>query len=112
MYLRVDFSKMTDVNVQEYWDMYSDKYCMAAVTSVESVLEKRGLRFPSKCVTSLSCGYRPEMYVTVELKAAGVQWYQELIGTLRWAVEIGRIGILLEVSLISTHLELPRERHL
>ena len=49
------------------------------------------------------------MDVKWELRADGVQWYQELIGTLRWAEEIGGIYILLEVSLLSAHLVLPRE---
>ena len=80
--------------------MSSDRYCTAAVTNVESVLEKRGLRLPQKCVTLLICGYRPGIDVKVEFKAYGFQWYQELIGTLLWAVEIGGIDILLEVSLL------------
>ena len=49
---------------------------------------------------------------TSELKADGLQYYQELIGVLRWAVEIGRLDILLEVSLMSAHLALPRQGHL
>ena len=75
-------------------------------------LTKKGLRLPSKCPTPLSNGYRPEVDVTAELKADGVQYYQELIGVLRWAVEIGRVDILLEVSMMSSHLALPREGHL
>ena len=35
-----------------------------------------------------------------------------MIGQLRWAVEIGRVDILLEVALLSQHLALPREGHL
>ena len=42
----------------------------------------------------------------------GVQFYQELIGILQWAVEIGRFDILLEVSLLSSHLVLPIIEHL
>jgi hypothetical protein len=49
---------------------------------------------------------------SAELKADGVQYFQELIGVLRWAVEIGRVDILLEVSLLSTYLAMPREGHL
>ena len=33
----------------------------------------------------------------------------ELIGILRWAVELRRVDILLETSLMSTHLTLPRQ---
>jgi hypothetical protein len=41
-----------------------------------------------------------------------VQRYQELIGQLRWAVEIGRVDILLETSLLSSYLAMPRAGHL
>ena len=35
-----------------------------------------------------------------------------MIGSLRWAVELGRVDILLEVDLMSKHVALPREGHL
>jgi N-acyl-L-homoserine lactone synthetase len=39
--------------------------------------------------------------------------YQLLIGILRWAVELGHVDIITEVSmLLSSHLALPREGHL
>ena len=41
-----------------------------------------------------------------------VQWYQKIIGSLQWAIEIGRIDILLEVAVMSTNIDLPREGHL
>ena len=52
------------------------------------------------------------MDCTAKLKADGLQLYQEMIGSLQWAVEIGRVDILLEVALMSKHLALPREGHL
>ena len=75
--------------------MSSDQYCAAADANVTESLNKKGLRLPSKCVTPLANGYRPEVDVTPELKADGLQYYQELIGVLRWAIEIGRLDILL-----------------
>jgi hypothetical protein len=36
----------------------------------------------------------------------------ELIGQFRWAVEIGRVNILLETSLLSSYLAMPRVGHL
>jgi hypothetical protein len=47
-----------------------------------------------------------------ELKAEGVQYYQELIGGLRWAVELDHVDILYEVATMSTHLVMPRIGHL
>jgi hypothetical protein len=39
-------------------------------------------------------------------------YYQSLIGVLRWIVELGRVDICLEISIMSSHLALPREGHL
>ena len=60
----------------------------------------------------LSDSYRPELNTTLELKADGLQYYQELVGFLRWDVEIRKVDILLEVSMMSTHLALPIQGHL
>ena len=56
--------------------------------------------------------YAPEMDVSAELKADGIQYFQELIGVLRWACEIGKVDILLETSRVSTHLASPCIGHL
>ena len=60
----------------------------------------------------MSTSYHPSEDVTKELNAEGVQFYQEMIGILRWAVDTGRVYILLEVSLLSSHIALPRIGHL
>ena len=46
------------------------------------------------------------------MNAVGLNTYQELIVILGWAIDIGRIDILLEVSLLSSHLVLPCIGHL
>ena len=38
--------------------------------------------------------------------------FQQLIGVLRWSIELGRIDIMTEVSCLSQHLFSPREGHL
>ena len=60
----------------------------------------------------MQANYRPELDETAELKIDGIRYFQELIGVLRWTVELGRIHIIMEVSMLSTHLALPRERQL
>ena len=112
IYLGASLSRMNNDTGKACWAISSDKYCATAVANVTEVLSKKGMRLPSKCLTPLANGYRPELDVTPELKADGVQYYQELIGVLRWAVEIGRVDILLEVSMMSSHLALPRQGHL
>ena len=111
-YLGGDLSKIDNKDGKQCWSLSSDKYCTAMVKNVEEVLKKKGIRLPSKCVAPIQHGYKPEMDCTAELKADGIQWYQEIVGCLRWAVELGRVDILLETSLMSQHLALPREGHL
>lgn len=111
-YLGATISRMDNVNGDSCWAMSSDNYCSALVTNVEDELQKKGLRLPSKCISPFTHGYKPEMDCTGELKAAGIQRFQEIVGSLRWAIELGRVDILLETALLSKHLALPREGHL
>ena len=81
--------------------MSSEKYIKAAVANVEKKLSKSDKILPGRCNTPLKPGYRPEMYDSCELKADGLQYYQELVGVLRWMVDLGRVDILLENYLMS-----------
>ena len=101
-----------DIDGKTGWYLSSEKYVKSAVENVEQILQKDGQRLPSKCKTPLSLSYRPELDTSPELKEDGHQRYQELIGVLRWAVELGRVDILLETSMMSTYLALPWRRHL
>ena len=111
IYLGAQLGKMV-VDGYECWTMSAEKYVLASVRNVEEALEKKGLRLPTKCYTPLPPDYRPELDTSDELKSDGIQYFQELIGVLRWAVELGRVDILLETSLLSTHLAMPRIGHL
>jgi hypothetical protein len=57
-------------------------------------------------------GYKPELDESTELDPTRENFYQSQIGILRWCVELGRIDITTEVSMLSTYLCLPREGHL
>ena len=71
-------------------------------------------KMPNKDDTSLTATttHRPESDVSRELNVANATYYQSLIGVLRWIVELGRVDVCLEVSMMSSHLALPREGHL
>ena len=84
----------------------------AAVDNVESYLKKRGETLPAKAPNPLSSGYRPEVDMTPELGPVEASYYHSLIGVLRWTVELGRADINTEVSMMSSHLALPREGHM
>ncbi len=109
MYLGATLAKMSLDNGKWCWTMSPEQYAKSAVANVEERLAKSGRRLPGKCITPFSCNYASWLETTAELKADGVQHYQELIGVLRWAVEIGRVDISLETSLLSTHHAIPCE---
>ena len=60
----------------------------------------------------MSAVYYPETDSSPELDLEDTTLFQELIGILRWAVEIGRVDILTELLMLSTYQALPREGHL
>ena len=112
IYLGVEQSKLDNADGDIYWTASSAKYCAAAVQNIEDILKNQQQRLPSKCATPIQNGYRPEVDVSPELKADGLQWYQEMIGMLSWAVELGRVDILYEVAIMSTFIAMPRMGHL
>ena len=75
--------------------MYSDKYCKSVVKNIEKVLQKKVLCLTCKYHTPLRSGYNPEDDDTADIKADGMQWYQDISVQLRWAVELGRVDIIL-----------------
>jgi hypothetical protein len=56
--------------------------------------------------------YKPALYDNPELDPIRENLYQSQIGILRWCMELGRINIITEVSMLSTRLCLLREGHL
>ena len=97
------------------WAVGSSQYVNAAVKNVETYLneqEVKRYKLPAKAETPIKTSYRPELDVSPELKPREAAYYQSLIGILRWIVELGRVDICLETSIMSSHLALPREGHL
>jgi hypothetical protein len=52
------------------------------------------------------------MDTTALLTPDAATYYQSVIGVMRWMVEIGRVDIATEVSLLSSYLAAPREGHM
>ena len=101
------------INGVTCWTVTSHDYVKAAVKNVEEAIKGTARRLPTRNVeTPMSMSYVPELDVTEELCDKDVTFFQELIGVLRWATEIGRVDILLEISLLSQYQANPREGHL
>ena len=92
--------------------MDSDKYFEVAVINIEEVLQNKELRLSIKWRAPICSGYKPMYDYTTELEDDGIQWYQEIIGQIWWALQFVRVDILLEVSLLSQHMVLPSKGHI
>ena len=60
----------------------------------------------------LTSNYRPYIYISQDLDPQDASYYQSLIGILRWIVELGRVDICVEVSMMSSHVVFPRKGHI
>lgn len=96
----------------DMWTISPDDYTKAALKNIDAQLKGTSWTIPSKSKTPMSSGYHPELDDSEELNDKDVTLYQELIGMIRWATEIGRVDVLFEVSVLSQHQALPRAGHL
>ncbi|MGH7974027.1 MAG: reverse transcriptase domain-containing protein [bacterium] len=94
------------------WGLSSEEYVNSAIKNVEMELEKIDLKLPTKTSTPMNSGYRPELDVSPILDDERANYYQNLIGVLRWAIELGRIDIHIDVAMLSSFLVQPRIGHL
>ena len=56
--------------------------------------------------------YRPEIGITPDIGEEDAAYFHSLIGVLIWIVELGRVEINVEASMLSSHLAMPREGHM
>ena len=112
LYLGGNLRKIELSNGVEAWAFSSTQYVQTAVKNVEEYLVKKGQSLKAKALDPLPKGYRPEIDVSEELRPEEASYYMSLIGIVWWMVELGRVDICTEVSMMSPHLALPREGHL
>ena len=87
------------------WATSPKTYVKNSIQVVERLLEEDGHGYILKLNVKnpFPTGYRPKLDMTDELAPELALRFMQLIGILRWAVEIGRIDIYLEVSLLSQY---------
>ena len=115
MYLEAGIRKVKLDNGLDAWAASLSQYIQAAVRNVEEYIEKshgKQWKIPNKVETPMWSTYQPELDVSEELSPSDTSLYQLLIRILQWIVELGHVDICLEVSMMSTHLALPRKGHM
>ena len=107
--LGAKISKVQLPNGVIVYAMSMSQYLREAVKNVESHLSKRDLSLLKKVSTPMSANYSPEVDGSPELNKEDAAYYQSLIGTLQWIVEMGWMDISMEVSVLSSFVVMPRE---
>ena len=64
---------------------------------------------PKKAQNPFKMGYDPELDTSPELDPGTTSYYLTIISILRWMIELARIDIITKVSLLLSHVALPRE---
>lgn len=104
--------RLSDDPGKKRWFMSSEKYVKEAIRNVRLWLEERnGVLKSTKTTCVLPSGYRPEVDVSEYCDSERANYYQQQIGVLRWAVELGRIDIACEVSMLAAFSAAPRVGH-
>ena len=114
IYLGAGISKIT-VDEQECWSMESSKYVKAAVQTIKDLLAEDGRELKTgnrRHKGPLPPNYQPELDTTHECDEVHASRFRQIIGIFRWAIELGRFDIMIEVSLMSQYQAAPREGHL
>ena len=111
MYLGAYLEKKI-LNGKEVWTMCSKDYIKMAVENIQSRLKEDGKGLTNRATTPMINDYYPELDESNELDDEKITFYQEIIGMMRWAIEIGRVDINMEVSLLSSYQASPRLGHL
>ena len=120
-FLGSDIKQKQFINEDGYqaycWAFGSDTYVKDACNLAESQMKKHDISYPSTRRHGSSSPfssqlYRPELDSSEFCNEDLTTMYQNLVGVLRWIIELGRIDIHLETSLLSQYLAQPRIGHL
>ena len=92
--------------------MHPGDYVKLSCKMVREWSDEDDRRLIKKRKVAMIKAYRLELDISVELGDELDTRYQQMISILWWGIELGRIDIITEVSLLSSHNVSPRAGHL
>ena len=110
MYLGAKLRRMTLRNGLVAWGIIPSKYVREATKNGAKHVKDN---FPGKYTLSACAekpfvmGYEAVMDTSKALDPDEASYFRSIIGNMQWIVEIGRIEIMKEVSLLLSHLAYP-----
>ena len=99
----------------DYWRDEAGVLCYAPRKYIEKCLDNYRRIFgsyPKQAQYPLVKGDHPEIDSSELLNIEQTQIYQSLIGSLQWAIQIGRFDVSTAVMSLSRHRAAPRQGHL
>ena len=114
IYLGAKLRSIRLSNRVTYWSMSSAKYVQEVVRNIEDYIERNleGRKLKRSPTYSWPTNYMAKDNESPELPPTLASYYQHLIGILHWIVELGRVDQVTEVSLLASHMAMPRRGHL
>ena len=101
-----------ELNCQMMWTMTIQEYIKSAIDNLENKLNKKRLNLNACAGTPMKMGYKPEIDSSSEIDQEAITIFYEIIGIIRWAVDIGRVDILTEISILSSYQDSPKKGRL
>ena len=111
IYLGAKVKQMKMNNGVTAWAISPSKYVNKAINNCENWIQENmpEHKHSGRVTNPFPTDYNP---TTNELNEDQATYYQSQIGILWWIVELGRVDIATEVSLLASHVTLPRMGHL
>jgi hypothetical protein len=107
-YLGTNACKYQLEDGREYWCMHPGDYVKMSCKLVKGWSEKDSRRWTKNRKAAMITKYRLELDISPDLDDDLATRFQQMIGILRWAIELGRIDFITEVSHLSSHNVSPR----
>ena len=93
------------------WTMSAEDYVKNQIKELEKWLHDNNMKLKTRAPSVLPTNYRPELDNSDLCDNELLHIYQQKIGVLRWAVELGQINITAEVSMLAAFSAAPRIGH-
>ena len=95
------------------WILSLTHYLQEFLKVSTKLLDEIDLKIPTRGSHPFSnVKYRPELDTSIFCNDKQVRVFQQILGMLRWLIELGRMDVLLETTLLASFLMSPRIGHL
>jgi hypothetical protein len=87
-------------------------YVRNAAKNLEEWMVRARRKLPKKATTPMSSTHKSEVDAKPELSLEMANFYRSKVGVIIWIIDIGRLDITTEVSMLAAHMAAPKEGHL